>query len=168
MTPTDMGPTHVPTSRRRRTLVMVPASAESVPPRARQAEPHQQTYGQQTYQQQTYEQQAYEQQAYERQPYEQQAYERQPYDRQAQQQQTYQPQPFRQQPQPTQPSQQTYQQPRQPQPPDPPIYRALVHHWADRGRTLPGRHDPEWVRLVAPPVARSQFSASRDPRGDGR
>lgn len=51
---------------------------------------------------------------------------------------------------------------------DPPIYRALLHHWADRGRTLPGRHDPEWARLLAPPVHRGQFSASRDPRGDAR
>lgn len=40
--------------------------------------------------------------------------------------------------------------------------------WADRGRTLPGRHDPEWVRLAAPQVTRGQFSGSRDPLGDGR
>ncbi|MGV9884208.1 hypothetical protein [Streptomyces sp. NPDC003006] len=58
--------------------------------------------------------------------------------------------------------------PQQPQPHDPPIYRALLRHWADRGRTLPGRHDPEWVRLVSPTVSRGQFSAFRDPRGDGR
>ena len=51
---------------------------------------------------------------------------------------------------------------------DPPIYRALIRIWADRGRTLPGRHDPEWCMLVAPPVPRGPFSASPDPRGDGR
>ncbi|NGO08234.1 hypothetical protein G5C60_11430 [Streptomyces sp. HC44] len=60
--------------------------------------------------------------------------------------------------------------PRQPQ--DPPIYRALLRTWADRGRTLPGRHDPEWVRLVAPSAmygyGYGRFTASRDPRGDGR
>ncbi|MFJ7901959.1 hypothetical protein ACIQ6V_15965 [Streptomyces sp. NPDC096198] len=59
--------------------------------------------------------------------------------------------------------------------PDPPIYRALMRTWADRGRTLPGRHDPEWTRLAAPPagtgrgtVGQDPFSATRDPRGDGR
>jgi hypothetical protein len=41
--------------------------------------------------------------------------------------------------------------PAPPQPQDPPIYRALLRAWADRGRTLPGRHDPEWTRLTAPP-----------------
>ncbi|WP_262505365.1 hypothetical protein [Streptomyces sp. TRM68367] len=55
-----------------------------------------------------------------------------------------------------------------PQAPDPPIYRDLMHTWADRGRTLPGRHDPEWVRLAAPWRGLGQFSASRDPRGGGR
>ncbi|GGV60287.1 hypothetical protein GCM10010277_64510 [Streptomyces longisporoflavus] len=78
------------------------------------------------------------------------------------------PQPPR--PQPPQYAQQP-QQPPQPQPPhhlDPPIYRALIRNWAERGRTLPGRHDPEWVRLAAPTVRLGQFSASRDPRGDGR
>ncbi|MEU6367576.1 hypothetical protein ABZ876_18000 [Streptomyces sp. NPDC046931] len=62
-----------------------------------------------------------------------------------------------------------------PQPADPPIYRALMRTWADRGRTLPGRHDPEWVRLAAPPAGTGRraagqdpFSGSRDPRGDGR
>ncbi|WSW73127.1 hypothetical protein OG390_08890 [Streptomyces sp. NBC_00996] len=64
---------------------------------------------------------------------------------------------------------------------DPPIYRALMRTWADRGRTLPGRHDPEWVRLAAPspiygygefiigrgPRSEGQFDTSRDPRGDG-
>ncbi|WP_416974674.1 hypothetical protein [Streptomyces sp. 4F14] len=29
--------------------------------------------------------------------------------------------------------------------------------WADRGRTLPGRHDPEWSRLAAPQVRPGQF-----------
>ncbi|MEV8018498.1 hypothetical protein AB0O76_19585 [Streptomyces sp. NPDC086554] len=59
-------------------------------------------------------------------------------------------------------------QPPQPQLQDPPIYRALIRNWAERGKTLPGRHDPEWVRLAAPPARLGQFSASRDPRGDGR
>ncbi|MGW8063232.1 hypothetical protein ACVV2G_13355 [Streptomyces ziwulingensis] len=64
--------------------------------------------------------------------------------------------------------------------------------WAQRGRTLPGRDDPEWVRLTAPPRglgdffatgdygltgdfgvtgafrATGDFSVPRDPRGDGR
>ncbi|MFI6340376.1 hypothetical protein [Streptomyces sp. NPDC050535] len=53
---------------------------------------------------------------------------------------------------------------------DPPIYRALIRTWADRGRTLPGRHDPEWVRLVSPSTmyGHGQFSVIPDPRGDGR
>ncbi|WTP20778.1 hypothetical protein OG975_08175 [Streptomyces sp. NBC_00203] len=65
---------------------------------------------------------------------------------------------------------------------DPPIYRALIRTWADRGRTLPGCHDPEWVRLAAPSAMygyaqfsamldardEGQFSASREPRGDGQ
>ncbi|MGC9498971.1 hypothetical protein [Streptomyces sp. WG7] len=70
-----------------------------------------------------------------------------------------------------------------PQVPDPPIYRELMRTWADRGRTLPGRHDPEWVRLAAPPRGQEDFfatgdfrvtggsgdfSAPRAPRGDGR
>ncbi|MEI5103561.1 hypothetical protein RB200_39945 [Streptomyces sp. PmtG] len=51
--------------------------------------------------------------------------------------------------------------PPQPAPPqDPPIYRALIRHWADRGRTLPGRHDPEWVRLAAPLAGAGQFTAA--------
>ncbi|MFG2131446.1 hypothetical protein ACGFNV_27010 [Streptomyces sp. NPDC048751] len=59
--------------------------------------------------------------------------------------------------------------PSPPSPPqDPPIYRDLMRAWADRGRTLPGRHDPEWVRLAAPQVMLGQFSGSRGPRGDGR
>ncbi|MFG2478122.1 hypothetical protein [Streptomyces fagopyri] len=52
--------------------------------------------------------------------------------------------------------------------PDPPIYRALLRTWADRGRTLPGLHDPEWVRLATPPGGPYRISAGRDPRGDGR
>ncbi|UUU20629.1 hypothetical protein [Streptomyces sp. DSM 40750] len=71
------------------------------------------------------------------------------------------------------------------QPQDPPIYRALMRTWADRGRTLPGRHDPEWARLATPPSginqfgttlepftvpgsSRGSFSVTRAPRGDGR
>ncbi|WTZ39193.1 hypothetical protein OG241_10400 [Streptomyces sp. NBC_01390] len=59
-----------------------------------------------------------------------------------------------------------------PAPPDPPIYRALMRTWADRGRTLPGRYDPEWVRLAAPPVGLGividPFSVSQGPPHDGR
>ncbi len=51
---------------------------------------------------------------------------------------------------------------------DPPIYRSLMRTWADRGRTLPGRHDAEWVRLAAPQVMLEQLSGSRDPLRDGR
>ncbi|MFY4720367.1 hypothetical protein [Streptomyces sp. LaBMicrA B280] len=46
-------------------------------------------------------------------------------------------------------------------PQDPPIYRDLLRAWADRGRTLPGRQDPEWVRLAAPTVRTGQFGADR-------
>ncbi|CAL2063384.1 MULTISPECIES: hypothetical protein [Streptomyces] len=46
-------------------------------------------------------------------------------------------------------------------PQDPPIYRDLLRAWADRGRTLPGRQDPEWVRLAAPTVRTGQFAADR-------
>ncbi|MEU3537180.1 hypothetical protein [Streptomyces murinus] len=46
-------------------------------------------------------------------------------------------------------------------PQDPPIYRDLLRAWADRGRTLPGRQDPEWVRLAAPTVRPGQFGADR-------
>ncbi|MEU6609778.1 hypothetical protein ACIQGO_36240 [Streptomyces shenzhenensis] len=53
-------------------------------------------------------------------------------------------------------------------PQDPPIYRDLLRSWADRGRTLPGRDDPEWVRLAALPGALGRISDSRAPRGDGR
>ncbi|MFE0510202.1 hypothetical protein [Streptomyces sp. NPDC058964] len=49
-----------------------------------------------------------------------------------------------------------------PQPPDPPIYRDLMRVWADRGRTLPGRHDPEWIRLAAPTVLQGYFSDLTD------
>ncbi|MDX5563355.1 hypothetical protein PYK79_08785 [Streptomyces sp. ID05-04B] len=55
-----------------------------------------------------------------------------------------------------------------PPPQDPPIYRDLLRTWADRGRTLPGRHDPEWVRLAAPQVRRGQFSGLANPRDEGR
>ncbi|MCQ9182760.1 hypothetical protein KMT30_27685 [Streptomyces sp. IBSBF 2953] len=51
---------------------------------------------------------------------------------------------------------------------DPPIYRDLLRTWADRGRTLPGRHDPEWVRLVAPQVRPGQFGGSADSLSDVR
>lgn len=75
-----------------------------------------------------------------------------------------------------QPAQQTFQPHAAHQPPpapqapvqDPPLYRALLAAWAERGRTLPGHHDPEWVRLVAPLVRTGQFSGTQDPRGDGR
>ncbi|MER6693103.1 hypothetical protein [Streptomyces minutiscleroticus] len=52
----------------------------------------------------------------------------------------------------------------------PPIYRDLLRSWADRGRTLPGRHDPEWARLAAPSAlyGPGRVSATRDPRGDAR
>ncbi|WAM00565.1 hypothetical protein [Streptomyces sp. Je 1-369] len=106
-------------------------------------------------------------------------------------QQPMQQQPPHQQPAPQYPAPQHHQQPlrqqphqayspqyqqthapapyqQQPRIPDPPIYRTLIRQWADRGRTLPGHHDAEWVRLVAPPVRHGQFSASRDPRGDVR
>ncbi|MEU3253896.1 hypothetical protein [Streptomyces sp. NPDC006997] len=55
-----------------------------------------------------------------------------------------------------------------PQVADPPIYRELLRTWAGHGRTLPGRHDPEWVRLAAPLVRPGQFSASPGPRDGGR
>ncbi|AYN42385.1 hypothetical protein D9753_29740 [Streptomyces dangxiongensis] len=53
-------------------------------------------------------------------------------------------------------------------PQDPPIYRDLLRSWADRGRALPGRHDPEWTRLAAPTVLRGQFSDPRVPPRDVR
>ncbi|MCM8552377.1 hypothetical protein [Streptomyces sp. STCH 565 A] len=61
-----------------------------------------------------------------------------------------------------------------PQVQDPPIYRELMRTWADGGRTLPGRHDPEWTRLAAPPLGpgdhftTGDFTVPRGPRGDGR
>ncbi|MEV5957922.1 hypothetical protein AB0M11_29860 [Streptomyces sp. NPDC051987] len=55
-----------------------------------------------------------------------------------------------------------------PSPQDPPIYSDLMRIWADRGRALPGRHDPEWVRLAAPTVKRGQFSDFPAPPRDGR
>ncbi|WP_240123624.1 hypothetical protein [Streptomyces sp. MUM 136J] len=60
--------------------------------------------------------------------------------------------------------------PTAPRPPDPPIYREMMRAWADRGRTLPGHHDPEWVRLAAPQVRPGQFSGVRGhaAAGDGR
>jgi hypothetical protein len=51
---------------------------------------------------------------------------------------------------------------------DPPIYQDLLRTWAQCGRTLPGRHDPEWARLAAPQVRPGQFSGFRDPQYDGR
>ncbi|MBT2407292.1 MULTISPECIES: hypothetical protein [unclassified Streptomyces] len=36
--------------------------------------------------------------------------------------------------------------------PDPPIYRALLARWADDGRTLPGRGDPEWSEVASSPI----------------
>ncbi|MFF6992489.1 MULTISPECIES: hypothetical protein [unclassified Streptomyces] len=47
--------------------------------------------------------------------------------------------------------------PAPPQPQDPPIYRDLMRSWADRGRTLPGRHDPEWARLAAAPTGSARW-----------
>ncbi len=55
-----------------------------------------------------------------------------------------------------------------PAPQDPPIYRALMRAWADGGRTLPGRHDPEWIRLAAPTVRSGEFSDPPVPPRDGR
>ncbi|MFI2379946.1 hypothetical protein ACH5AO_33580 [Streptomyces sp. NPDC018964] len=47
--------------------------------------------------------------------------------------------------------------------PDPPIYRDLMRTWVDRGRTVPGRQDPEWTRLVAPWRGPGRISGSPDP-----
>nr|WP_244904960.1 hypothetical protein [Streptomyces prasinopilosus] len=56
-----------------------------------------------------------------------------------------------------------------PRPPDPPIYRELMRAWADEGRSLPGRHDPEWARLAAPWRGLGSFSPSAAvPRDGGR
>ncbi|MFJ6726976.1 hypothetical protein ACIQPQ_18920 [Streptomyces sp. NPDC091281] len=38
-----------------------------------------------------------------------------------------------------------------------------MRSWADGGRTLPGRQDPEWVRLAAPAVRPGQFGGSGVP-----
>nr|WP_151774917.1 hypothetical protein [Streptomyces abyssomicinicus] len=51
---------------------------------------------------------------------------------------------------------------------DPPIYRDLMRSWAEGGRTLPGRDDPEWARLATPPGRRAAVSGTRGPTGDGR
>ncbi|MER6995720.1 hypothetical protein [Streptomyces sp. NPDC000410] len=54
---------------------------------------------------------------------------------------------------------------------DPPIYRALLHSWASKGKTLPGRRDQEWNRLTAAPVWTDRtgwVSGTLVPRGDGR
>ncbi|UYQ61033.1 hypothetical protein OGH68_05845 [Streptomyces peucetius] len=53
-------------------------------------------------------------------------------------------------------------------PTDPPIYRELLQLWASRGRTLPGRRDPEWIGLAAPLVPSARVSASQARRGGGR
>lgn len=58
-----------------------------------------------------------------------------------------------------------------PHPADPPLYRALLRHWEKAGRTLPGRHDQEWNRIMTTPVWADRppsVSASPDPRDDGR
>ncbi|WP_406732726.1 hypothetical protein [Streptomyces sp. NBC_01794] len=54
-----------------------------------------------------------------------------------------------------------------PHPADPPIYRELLRKWASKGQTLPGRRDPEWSRLAAPPVWDGRFSTSQDQRVSG-
>ncbi|MFD8148475.1 hypothetical protein [Streptomyces sp. NPDC059708] len=36
--------------------------------------------------------------------------------------------------------------------PDPPVYAALLARWAADGRTLPGRHDPDWSRIASSPI----------------
>ena len=54
---------------------------------------------------------------------------------------------------------------------EPPIYRAMLRHWESTGRTLPGRQDTEWNRIMTTPVwsdSPGRVSASRGPRGDGR
>lgn len=40
----------------------------------------------------------------------------------------------------------------------------MVTAWTERGRTLPGREDPEWARLIAPTVRTGQFSAMQSTR----
>lgn len=54
---------------------------------------------------------------------------------------------------------------------DPPIYRALLRSWEGTGRTMPGRNDQEWNRIMTTPVWSDRplrVSASQDPRGGGR
>jgi hypothetical protein len=54
---------------------------------------------------------------------------------------------------------------------DPPIYRALLRHWESADRTLPGRHDQEWNRVMTTPVWSDRpprVSASQDLRGGAR
>ncbi|MCX4821688.1 hypothetical protein OG883_17705 [Streptomyces sp. NBC_01142] len=55
-----------------------------------------------------------------------------------------------------------------PHPADPPIYGELLRQWASSGKTLPGRRDPEWSRLTAPPSPSGRVSASQARPGDGR
>ncbi|MET9466400.1 hypothetical protein ABZY44_16665 [Streptomyces sp. NPDC006544] len=35
---------------------------------------------------------------------------------------------------------------------DPPIYSALLTRWAEDGRTVPGRRDPEWSTITSSPI----------------
>ncbi|MBT2447382.1 hypothetical protein J7F03_09900 [Streptomyces sp. ISL-43] len=35
---------------------------------------------------------------------------------------------------------------------DPPIYSALLTRWAEDGRTVPGRRDPEWSKIASSPI----------------
>lgn len=54
---------------------------------------------------------------------------------------------------------------------DPPLYRAMLRQWEGTDRTLPGRHDHEWNRIMTMPVWSDRplrVSASQDPRGGGR
>ncbi|MEV6160691.1 hypothetical protein AB0L71_01945 [Streptomyces sp. NPDC052052] len=54
---------------------------------------------------------------------------------------------------------------------DPPIYRTLLRHWEGSGRTLPGRQDQEWNRIMTTPVWSERLlrvSAPQDPRGGAR
>lgn len=56
-------------------------------------------------------------------------------------------------------------------PSDSPIYVALLRDWEGSGRTLPGRHDQEWTRIVTAPVwslLPQRISAIRGRRGGGR
>ncbi|MFD9575427.1 hypothetical protein ACFWBI_37110 [Streptomyces sp. NPDC059982] len=54
--------------------------------------------------------------------------------------------------QPVQPAPQPPRQQARARHPDPPIYGALLARWAADGRTLRGRRDPEWSRIVSSPV----------------